>query len=177
MDGLEERLERMLESNEVDQNVIDEIMSLPPDDPRVERIAARLAEFGAMEGPSQPLIIEDYYRPDGALFELRWPLSPTTQAALPFPFEALDRKTQFFVLFGEWTRRELEANMARDAGDLPAAHAVFEECLARADQLDVAELRVRSYKGLASVAEKAGDRDSADSWYQAAEAALEDPGA
>lgn len=170
VDELEHRLERMLESNEVDQGLIDEIMALPPGDPRVERVLAKLADLGAVEGPAPPLNIEDHYRPDGGLYELRWPLSPVTLAALPFPFESLDRKTQFYVLFQEWTRRELDATTALESGDDQTALAIFQECLARAEQLDVSELQVRSYRGLASVATKARDLDSADRWLQAAEA-------
>src|SRR3954451_13824539 len=77
------------------------------------------------------------------------------------PFAELDHKTQFYVLFQEFTRRELEANTVRNGGDLPTAQALFAECLARAQQLDVAELRARSHEGLASVHEMAGDRNAA----------------
>jgi hypothetical protein len=169
VDELEHRLERMLESKEIDQGLIDEIMALPPGDPRVERVFAKLAEFGETPGPA-PLNIEDHYRPDGGLYELRWPLAPVTLSALPFPFESLDRKTQFYVLFQEWTRRNQDATTALTSGDNQTARAIFEECLARAQQLDVRELEIRSYRGLASVASKMRDLDSADRWLQAAEA-------
>ena len=169
MDDLERRLEHMLETQEIDQALIEEIMALPPGDPRTDRIISRLTAIGADQGPSPVLNIEDYYQPGDQVFTLRWPLAPPTQAVLPFPFDALDRKTQFFVLFQEWTRRDLEANTARNAGDLDGAQAIFEECLARAEQLDVAELKARSYEGMASVAEKLRHMDEADRFYQAAE--------
>jgi hypothetical protein len=169
VDGLEERLERMLESKEYDQALVDEIMSLPPGDPRVDRVLAKLGEFGLSDAPAPAMDIGAHYRPGEGLYELRWPLSQMTLLALPFPFEALDRKTQFFVLFQEWTRRELDATSAEGAGEHGTALAIFEECLARAEQLDVSDLKVRSYRGLASVATKMRDLDGADRWLAAAE--------
>lgn len=159
----------MLETNEIDQALIAEIMALSPGDPRVERIMGRLSEIGADQGPSPVMNIEDYYQEGDQLFTLHWPLAPPTLATLPFPFEALDHKTQFYVLFQEWTRRDLEANTARNAGDLTGAREIFEECLARADQLNITELEARSYEGMASVAEKLRQIDEADRLYQAAE--------
>ena len=61
--------------------------------------------------------------------------------------------------------------MALVSGDPDGAAAGFEECLARADQLDVAELRARSYDGLRRVAEVRGDRDAAQQALSAAMAA------
>ena len=89
------------------------------------------------------------------------------------PFEALDYKTQFYVLFQEWTRVENEATMARIRGDLGRARTLFEECLARAEQLDVPELKARSHENLASVYEMAGDQQAARAEYQSAMALRE----
>jgi tetratricopeptide (TPR) repeat protein len=162
MDDLEQRVDRMLDSQEeFDPALIHEILALPPDDPAAQRIRAKLLDAVGDQAPSPPLNIEDYYRPGEELYTLRWPLMPTTLAMLTMPFDALDRKTQFFVLFQEWTKRELDATLALNTGDLEAARAIFEECRERAEQLEVAELEVRSYQGLASVYDKAGDRDSA----------------
>ncbi len=50
--------------------------------------------------------------------------------------------------------------MARNGGDRERARTLFEECLARAEQLDVSELKARSHENLASVYEMAGDRQA-----------------
>jgi hypothetical protein len=171
MDDLERRLEAMLASQELDPSLMQEILALPPDDPAAARILARLTEVVGDQGPSPVMNIEDYYQPGEGLYSLIWPLAPATAAVLPLPFESLDRKTQFFVLFQEWTRRESEASMALVSGDADGASAGFEECLARADQLDVAELKARSYDGLRRVAELRGDRDAAQQALSAAMAA------
>ena len=117
---------------------------------------------------SEPLApIGEYYVERPGLYELRWPLP----AHLPLPFASLDRKTQFFVLFGEWTRREMEGMEHLNRGDLVAATTIFDECLARAEQIDVAELRARSYEGLMRVAERAGQTAAARELSQSATAA------
>jgi hypothetical protein len=171
VDDLEGRLDRMLESQELDPGLVQELMALPPDHPGFERILAKLGAIVGDQPVSPAMNIEDYYRPGDEGYTLRWPLAAPTLAVMPMPFEALDRKTQFYVLFQEWTRRELEANTARNAGDLDGAQAAFAECLARAEQLDVAELMARSHEGLASVHEKANDRDAARRELEAAMAA------
>jgi hypothetical protein len=168
MDDLEGRLDRMLDSQELDPALVQELMALPPDYPGLDRIIAKLGAIVGDQPASPPMNIEDYYRPGEEGYTLRWPLAPPTLAALPMPFEALDRKTQFYVLFQEWTRCELEANTTRNAGDLGGAQTLFEQCLARAQQLDVAELRGRSHEGLASVYEMSNDRDAARRELQAA---------
>ena len=171
MGDLERRLDAMLASGELDPELINDLMSLPPDYPGIDGILAKLNEAIGDE-PASPLMnIEDFYRPGTRPYVLHWPLAPSTQTVLPMPFEALDHKTQFYVLFQEWTRRDLEANAARNGGDLQRARAIFEECLARADQLDVAELRARSHEGLAEVYIKLDDRDAARHELQAAMAA------
>jgi hypothetical protein len=169
MDDLERRIDRMLESREVDGALIDEILTLPPDTPGLYQILEKLQAIA-----SKPALdIEDYYRPGTELYTLQWPLAPPTAAMLPVPFEELDRKSQFFVLFQEWTRRELEATTACNSGALADARTSFEECLERAEQLDVAELRARSHEGLASVYEMTDDRAGARRELEAAMAARE----
>ena len=116
-----------------------------------------LSDLGADQLAGGPLNIQDFYREGTKAFRLRWPLG----IALPMDFSQLDPKTQFFVLFQEWTRRELEGMSALDAGYLEEAEQTFDECLKRAQQLDVGELAARSYEGLARVADKLGKRDAA----------------
>jgi len=168
MSDLERRLDAMLASDELDPGLINELMSLPPDYPGLDGILAKLNDAVGNEPVSPMMNIEDFYRPGMRPYSLHWPLAPSTQAFLSMPFEALDRKTQFYVLFQEWTRRDLEAHTASNGGDLRGARAIFEECLARADDLDVAELRARSHEGLADVYTKLDDRDGARRELQAA---------
>ena len=174
MDDLEQRLDQILASGELNADrlgeilaMAPEIMSLPPDHPGRDRILGKLQGIIGDEPASPAMNIDDYYRPGDVPFTLQWALAPQTLAAMPMPFEALDHKTQFYVLFQEWTRRELDANMARDSGDPRSAIPIFEECLARAEQLDVAELRARSHAGLASVYEMVEERDAARRELQA----------
>ena len=75
------------------------------------------------------------------------------------------------MLFGEWSRRELEGSQALAAGELALAETIFQECLQRADQLQVAELRARSYEGLMRLAQRQGDRAAERRWLDAALAA------
>ena len=86
-------------------------------------------------------------------------------------FTNLDRKTQFFVLFAECQRREAEGMFALNQGNLPTAEAAFEECLERARQIDVGELRARSLENLAKLAEQKGLPKKALEFFQQAEAA------
>ena len=113
---------------------------------------ANLMELGGMTGASPPLDIADFYREGEEKFVLEWPLHPSLP--IPLDFDELDRKTQFFVLFGEWTRREFEGMSALNRGDVEGAAEIFEECLDRAQAIDVSELVARSYEGLMRVAEK-----------------------
>jgi tetratricopeptide (TPR) repeat protein len=168
MEDLERRLDRMLESQQLDPELVQELMALPPDYPGLDRIMAKITAVVGDQPASPPLNIEDFYRPGEEPYTLRWPLARPTLAILPMPFEALDHKSQFYVLFQEWTRVELEATTARNGGDLERARTLFEECLARAEQLDVSELKARSHENLAGIYEMAGDRDAARSGYQAA---------
>lgn len=114
--------------------------------------------------------IEDYYKPGTVKYEMKWPIA----VPLPVPFNELPHEMQFYVLFQEWTRRELEGNQMLDSGDHAAAEAIFGECLQRAEQLDVGELKARSYEGLTRVANKMGKREDARKWLKAALAAREE---
>jgi hypothetical protein len=187
MNDLPGRLTRMIASGEEDAAVLDDLRNLEPKDDEVDAvlrilqdlspadplagpILAAIDEMQAGQAPRPAMNIEAYYRPGVEPYELRWPLASSTAAVMPFPWEALDHKTQFFVLFQEWTRREMEASLARNEGDLDGARAGFEECLARAEQLDVDELRARSYEDLATVAEKQDDLAAVRHWLEAAQA-------
>jgi hypothetical protein len=132
----------------------------------IDRITAKLQEAGAHEGPSPPLNIADYYRPGTEKYQLKWLLSPAI--SLPVPFDQLDRPTQFHVLFSEWSRREMEGYQMLSAGDTTGAQRVFAECLQRAEQIDVAELKARSYEGSMKVAQKLGYRTAEREWLSAA---------
>ena len=83
--------------------------------PAGNEMMAMLKSMGASDGGDKTLNIEDYYQPGEALFELQWPLGVT----LPMAFDQLDRKTQFSVLFQEWTRRAMEGDYALQQGDVP----------------------------------------------------------
>jgi hypothetical protein len=119
-----------------------------------DEVIAELEALGATEGGSKPLTIADHYKPGEGRYKLLWPVT----FPLPIPFDQLDRPTQFSVLFGEWSRREMESNYQLLNGDTPAAMAGFEECLERATQIDVPELIARSHEGIAKVASKTNQR-------------------
>lgn len=139
------------------------------------KLGPLLDRLQTLAGPSASgtLNIEDYYQErDGRKFELRWPLSQGNPLlAHGIPFTSLDRKTQFFTLFAEWSRRETDGLMLMNSGDLAGAEAVFHEGLERARQIDVAELAARSYENLARVAERRSDQASVRSHLEAAERA------
>jgi hypothetical protein len=165
-EDIENLLAGLVSDGLLDQATADELAVMARDPARQGEFAAKLQELGGGTGPSPPLNIEDYYREGDGKFELRWPLHPSIP--LPLPFDELDRKTQFFVLFGEWTRREFEGMSALNSGDNYGARAIFEECLDRAQSIDVAELVARSYEDLMRVAEKEGDLGAVETWSQKA---------
>jgi hypothetical protein len=117
-------------------------------------ITAMFHSMGGAEGGDKVLNIKDHYRPGVTLYQLRWPLT----IKLPIPFDELDRPTQFSVLWGEWSAREVAGGAALLRGDKDAAQAAFGECLARAEQLEVPELIARSHEGLARLADKHNQR-------------------
>jgi hypothetical protein len=167
----ERLLEEFMKTGKLDPALLSRLQSLNDED-AIDRITTRLKQLGADEGASPPLVIEDYYKVSTAKFKLEWPLSPTL--SLPVPFDQLDRKTQFYVLFNEWTRREMEGMQALTSGDLAGAEAIFRESIGRAEHLEVAELKARSYEGLMRVAQRRNDRAAERKWLDAAMRTRED---
>jgi hypothetical protein len=144
-----------------------QLMALVNDPQRMEQWTKQFEDAGASDmGSGPPLNIADYYRDGPAMYELRWPIDPSLSLAVPF--DRLDRKTQFFVLFSEWTQREMQGMAALNRGQVDGAEQTFQECLERAQQIDVAELQARSYEGLVCVAQQRGDRRAERQWNQAA---------
>jgi hypothetical protein len=156
----------LLNSPDVPPEVRAAVTAAMADPAKLDEALAQLKAIGADQvGSGAPLNIADYYTPGSGKYELRWPLDASL---LPIPFDDLDRKTQFFVLFQEWTRRELEGMMLLNSGDLKGAAAVFEECLERASQLQARELEARSYEGFMRVAQRQGDRSAELGWLRKA---------
>jgi hypothetical protein len=166
---IDELLDRITRGAASAENV-EELKQLALDPQYSDYVTQRMRELGLDQMGSPPLEpIERYYVDKPGKLELKWPLQ--TPTSLPVPFDALDRKTQFYVLFTEWTRCELEAMTLLDQGDPDAAARMFEECLQRAAQIEVVELIARSYEGSMRVAEKRGDRHVARELAQQAERA------
>lgn len=159
---LEQLADRLADFGSSDSPTSEEIAAVLDDPARADAMMQLLRERGLDQIGQQPLMIEDHYREGTDLFELRWPIQDPGARLLPF--DALDRKTQFFVLFQEWTRRDLEAIAQLNSGETSEAQALYEECVERATQLEVPELLARSYEGLMRVAEKQGDRREALRW-------------
>ena len=133
----------------------------------LERLAEKLQAVGGQAAADHALEdVMKHYRPGEDPYDLFWPLPPNL---LPSPFEALDRETQFHVLFAECRRRLAEGAELRCAGKLDQADAAFNECLARADQIDVALLKSEAYHGLATVSELRGSRAAAKRYMQLAQ--------
>jgi hypothetical protein len=121
---------------------------------KADEVMAELNALGANDIGDKPMVIEDYYVDGPEPYQLRWPV----QFPLPMPFDQLPRNVQFSVLFGEWSRREMEGSYALMEGRNDDARAAYQECLERARQIDVKELVARSHEGLARVASKINDR-------------------
>lgn len=165
-DEIDALLADLVRAGMLDEQTHAELRPLVHDPARQGELVARLQELGGASGPSPPLNIEDYYREGTEKLELRWSLHPSLP--LGDAFGELDRKTQFFVLFGEWSRREFEGMSALNRGDVDGAQEIFDECLDRATSLDVPELVARSYEGLMRVAQKRGDLAAARGWSEKA---------
>jgi hypothetical protein len=171
MEPREGDLERLvhdaIETGNVDPAALMEQLGAA-DPATVARAQQMLEDAGAGEiGYGQPLNIADFYREGPEKFTPRWPVWNPLDVA----FDDLDRKTQFFVLFSDWTRRDLEGLSQLNSGALEDAEATFEECVERARQIGVNELVARSYEDLMRVAEKRGDAAQASEWSGKAEAA------
>lgn len=121
---------------------------------QADAVMAELEAMGANDVGSKALVIEDHYVDGPEPFRQRWPI----QFPLPVPFDELPRQVQFSVLFGEWSRREMEGTSAMLEGRNDDARAAYRECLERAQQIGVKELVARSHEGLARVASKLNDR-------------------
>lgn len=160
-DELQSLLQNLIESGNLTKDDVATLMQAANNPEALELMLTKLKEGGADQvGSGAPLDMNRYYREGSDMFELRWPL----QASLPFAFDQLDRKTQFFVLFQEWTRRELEGMTALNSGKTDHAKDVFEECLERAQQLEVNELVARSYEGFMRIAQTLGDPRAERKW-------------
>lgn len=152
---LQQLIEQLASSGAMSPELMKQIQAAMNDESKLDELLDVLKGLGADQmGSGPPLAIGDYYRDGSEPYVLRWPLG----AQLPMPFAQLDRKTQFFVLFQEWTRREMEGMMALTGGQIDSAKDVFEECLQRAREIEVGELVARSYEDLAKVADRLGDR-------------------
>ena len=156
--SLQELIEQLASSRTMSAELLQQMESAMNDPAKLDEVLTVLKEMGTGEmGCGRPLHIEDFYRDGIKKFTLRWPIG----VPLPMTFEQLDRKTQFFVLFQEWTRREMEGMMALNGGQIDDAKQTFNECLQRAQQIQVEELVARTYEDLGKVADKAGDRAAA----------------
>lgn len=155
-------LQKFMETGQVDPLLIQCVSSTDP--ALLQKILKKLEELASTEVTGPPLKAKDYYRPSKTKYELKWPLKPRP---LPFSFDELDPATQFEFLFNDWVRHALEGTQALSAGDMTGAEAIFQECLERAQQLDVAELKARSLEWLMRVAQKSGDRNAERKWLTA----------
>jgi len=152
---LEKLIEELIKEGQVPPELLQQIQEAMNDPSKLDEVLSVLKGLGADQmGSGPPLDIAAYYREGKKPYALRWKLG----APLPMPFEQLDRKTQFFVLFQEWTRREMEGMMALQSGRVDDAGEIFRECLKRAQQIDVGELVARTYDDLAKIADRLGDR-------------------
>src|SRR5262245_14742749 len=114
-DEVSELLER-LAHGDASLEVIERLKNAARDPAQRERLVSGMLALGLGEIAGEPLRpIGDYYIEKPGSFELRWPLPA---GLIPFPFGSLDRKTQFIVLFQEWTRRELDGNQVLAAGNV-----------------------------------------------------------
>jgi hypothetical protein len=169
--SMQKMLEQLLTSADVPLEVRRAVAAAMDDPAKLDEALAQLKAIGADQiGSGAPLDIADHYKPGPGQYEQRWPIG----APLPIRFEELDRKTQFFVLFQEWTRRELEGMMFLNSGDVKSAEAVFDECLERARQIEVPELEARSYEGFMRIAQRQGDRNAELAWLRKAAAARQE---
>jgi len=125
------------------------------------RAYASIGLARARESP--PLSPEALYRPRSEPYELRWPIE--ARMSRDIPFTTLDPKTQFFVLFQEWTMRELDGMTRLNKGDTVGAETAFRECIDRGKQLEVPELEARSYEGLMRAARTRKDPNAERKWF------------
>lgn len=179
---LEKRVYRLLEvwaqqsDPKAEQQQLLELYPQITDPAAHSRVAAKVRESGLKMGMKAPPDIGACYRPGTTKFQLRWPLSAEQQgmlSSMDMQFDQLAHLNQFAILYNEWNRRWNEGNTALYAGDLVNAQEILEECVARAEQLEVNELKALSYESLMAVAQKLGDAAAERKWLKAALAARE----
>jgi len=170
MPEFEQLLNELLSTGKLPPALIAKVQAAMSDPAQLDDVLAELKALGADQlGDGPPLQIADYYHAGIAKYDLRWELPQQLQ--LPIAFADLDRKTQFFVLFQEWSRREMEGMIALNGGDVAEAEAIFNECVERAEQIEVGELLARSYDDLKRAAQRRGDLVAEKNWGQKAAAA------
>jgi hypothetical protein len=165
-------LEQLIQSGKLPPDLAEALREALNDPSALPAIMEKLTGFMGTAA-SDSLDMADYYHEgDGRKFEQRWPPAqgnPLIGSGLTL--DAFDRKTQFSILFAEWSRREADGLDALNRGDLGGAEQVFQECLERADQIQVAELRARTCEDMARVAERRGDQSGVLHWTDEAEKA------
>jgi hypothetical protein len=134
-----------------------------PSDAPTALVLRELADDFGVRPPPDP---EALYRPDRGPLELLFPL-PGDLAALPW--SPLGHRDRFFVLVAAWALRETDGIQLLRSGDFGQASDVFQECVARAKQIQSAELIARSYEDLAEQALASGNEAAAKVWRAAAE--------
>ena len=165
--NIEKMIKDMINSGKIDPDMMNQLRQIMNNPEQVEAVMEQLKAAQTDEmGSGELLKIEDFYKEGSEKFDLNWPLSPYLN--LPIPFPELDRKTQFFVLFQEWQQREAEGMMALNNGELDQADNIFQECIMRSEQIDVPELKARSFEGLMRLSQKQGDRTSEKKWLEKA---------
>jgi hypothetical protein len=160
-------LNELLSSGKVPPELMNQVRAAMADPAQLDRVLAQLKAMGADPTGSAPLLeISDYYKAGPGKYELRWELP--RWMPLPMAFGELDRKTQFFVLFQEWSRREMEGMAALTGGDVDGAERIFNECVERAEQIEVNDLLARTYEDLRRVAQRRGDLVAEREWNKRA---------
>jgi hypothetical protein len=119
-------------------------------------------------GATHPPPPEALYRPGSGSLELMFPL-PGDLASLPW--NSLTARNRFFVLVAAWALRETDGIQALRTGELAQTDEIFQECLIRAEHMQVPELIARSYQDLGELAAASGDETAAREWRTAAERA------
>ncbi len=98
-------------------------------------------------------------------------LSPLPGDLASLPWSSLSARNRFFVLVAAWALRETDGIQALRTGEFAQAGEIFQECLIRAEHMQVPELITRSYEDLGELAVAAGDEAAAREWRVAAERA------
>jgi len=134
--------------------------------------ATTVGELADHLGVRQPPDPEALYRPGFGSLELMFPL-PGDLASLPWG--SLSARNRFFVHVAAWALREADGVQALRSGEFGQADEIFQECLIRAEHMQVPELITRSYENLGELAVASGDETAAREWRAAAERAKQGP--